>query len=90
MEVIYIGASWCSTCKVIKPKTTELCTKFGVTLKLLDYDDDLEEEEKSEITKVPTLQIKQDGVLLETFNVNQVASLEAYLTKNVTLATDDF
>lgn len=90
MEVIYIGASWCSTCRVIKPKTIELCAKFGVALKLLDYDEDLEEEEKSNITKVPTLQIKKNGELLESFNVNQVASLEAYLTKNVTLATDDF
>lgn len=90
MEVIYIGASWCSTCRVIKPKTMELCAKFGVALKLLDYDEDLEEEEKANITKVPTLQIKKDGVLVETFNVNQVASLEAYFTKNITLTNDDF
>ena len=90
MEVIYIGATWCGTCKVIKPKSMELCAKFGVPLKTLDYDDDLEDDEKETITKVPTLQIKKDGVLVETYNINQVASLEAYLTANVTLATDDF
>lgn len=90
MEVIYIGAAWCSTCKVIKPKTETLCAKFGVPLKVLDYDNDLEDDEKEAITKVPTLQIKKDGVLVETYNVNQVASLEAYLTANVTLTTDDF
>jgi thiol-disulfide isomerase/thioredoxin len=90
MEVIYIGATWCITCKVIKPKTVELCAKFGVPLTLHDYDEDLEDDEKAEITKVPTLQIKKDGVLIETFNVNQLDSLTAYLTKNVTLTNDDF
>ena len=46
IHIVYIGASWCTTCKTIGPATEALCAKFGVELKKLDYDRDLEEDEK--------------------------------------------
>lgn len=92
MEIVYIGASWCTTCKVIKPKTLELGKLYDVPVKILDYDDDIEEEEKATITKVPTLRIMRDGECVETWNVNQVAQLTAWLSINIKLntAADDF
>jgi thiol-disulfide isomerase/thioredoxin len=92
MEIVYIGATWCSTCKVIKPKTLELGKLYGIPVKTLDYDDDIGEEEKATITKVPTLRIMHDGKCVETWNVNQVAQLTAWLSMNVKLHTaiDDF
>lgn len=93
MEVVYIGATWCKTCKVIKPEITELCRKFNVSLKTLDLDEDLEESEQATIRKVPTIRILKDGKLVETFDVNQTKSTEMYLSMNVGIGTkgdDDF
>jgi len=89
-NIQYIGAAWCGTCKVIKPKTEELAKKFNVPLVCLDYDKDLEEEEQATVTKVPTIRIFRDITRLAEFNVSQVDSLEAWLRGNIPLTTDDF
>lgn len=86
--IVYIGAVWCKTCKEIKPKTLELAQRFGLAVDVLDYDDDLDEEQKVQVTKVPTLRILKDGAQVAEYNVNQVVSLTAWLTANV-LLTDD-
>ena len=94
MEIVYIGATWCGTCKIIKPAIEQLAKKFSVTLKTLDYDTDLEEEAQELIKKVPTIWMIQDGKRVAEFNVNQVASTEAWLQANVSLTameqTEDF
>lgn len=88
-EIVYIGATWCSTCKVIKPATVELGKKFGVPVTLMDLDA-LEDAEKDTITKVPTLRILDNGTQIQEWNVKQVDSLTAWLHANVSLRTDDF
>jgi thiol-disulfide isomerase/thioredoxin len=91
IHIVYIGAAWCTTCKTIGPATEALCAKFGVELKKLDYDRDLEEDEKDVVTKVPTLRAFVGGTLAAEWNQNQVLSLEVWLSRNVPLATvDDF
>lgn len=91
IEIVYIGAAWCSTCKTIKPALVELCKKFTVELTVLDYDIDLEDEAQEEIKKVPTIKIVHDRRKVAEFNTNQVASTEAWLTANVKLgSTEDF
>lgn len=87
--IVYIGAAWCKTCKEIKPKTLELAQRFGVAVEVLDYDDDLDEEQKTAVTKVPTLRILKDGAQVAEYNVNQIASLSAWLTANVSLMAGD-
>ena len=89
---MYIGATWCATCKTIKPAIEQLAKKFSVTLKTLDYDKDLEDAAQELIKKVPTIWMIQDGKRVAEFNVNQVASTEAWLQSNVSLtaAADDF
>ena len=89
-EIVYIGAKWCGTCKVIKPATLDLGKTFGVKVHLNDFDDDLTEMEKEAITKVPTLRILHNKVQIQEWNVKQVDSLKAWLTANVPLQTDDF
>lgn len=89
-SITYIGATWCSTCKVIKPKTEELAKKFSVPLKILDLDE-LEEEDKVSIRKVPTLRIFKEDTMIAEYIVKQVESLQTWLQENVTLlASDDF
>lgn len=91
IELIYIGAVWCTTCKTIKPALVELCKKFSVTMKSFDYDNDLEEEEKETITKVPTVRICEDGKMVAEFNVQQVKSTEAWCNANIKFeTTEDF
>ena len=91
MELVYIGAAWCGTCKTIKPALEELCKKFSAPMKILDYDKDLTDDEQAEITKVPTVRIKVDGKQVAEFNMAQVASTESWFAANVKLtATDDF
>jgi thiol-disulfide isomerase/thioredoxin len=87
-SLVYIGAVWCGTCKVIKPKVEELVKKFGISYKVLDYDDDLEEEDKQTVTKVPTLRIYDGEVKVWEYNVNQVESLASWLSANVSLISD--
>ena len=91
VEVVYIGAAWCATCKTIKPAIEELCRKFSVPMKILDYDKDLDDEEQEAIKKVPTLRICKDGTQVAEYNVNQVASVEAWLVENSAIGvSDDF
>ena len=92
MEVEYIGAAWCSTCKTIKPAIMELCKKFNVPLKVLDLDEDLDDEQQSTIKKVPTIRIYNQGKLAETYEQNQVKSVEMFLSMNAGISTsgDDF
>lgn len=88
-KIVYIGASWCGSCKVIKPAAQELAKKFGVEWEEQDYDE-MEEDAKGEITKVPTIQIYEDSKKVQEYNMKQVESLEQWLSKSVSLATDDF
>ena len=86
----YIGATWCSTCKVIKPATEALAQRFAVPLVLKDFDADLTEEEKDAIKKVPTIRIFEENKQIVEWNVNQVKSLEEWLQTNVKMTTEDF
>lgn len=88
-SIHYIGASWCGTCKVIKPKTEELAKKYSVSLTCFDFDNDLDEEEQAKVSKVPTLRIFKETEQVAEFNVKQVESLEKWLQTNVALNTSD-
>jgi thiol-disulfide isomerase/thioredoxin len=104
-KIIYIGASWCKTCKEIKPATESLATQFSIPLTILDYDADLDESEQAAIKKVPTIRITstigmQEGQGEQTketketkevaeWNVNQVASLREWLISNIHVSSTD-
>ena len=88
-EIPYIGATWCSTCKVIKPSTEALAKRFGVPLVIKDFDEDLSEEEKDTIRKVPTIRIVEETKQIVEWNMQQVQSLEGWLQTNIRLDVDD-
>jgi thiol-disulfide isomerase/thioredoxin len=91
MEVVYIGASWCGSCKTIKPQLIELCKKFSIDFKELDYDNDLNDIEQEAIRKVPTVRILKNGAQVVEFNSNQVAQTTSWFQTNVPLnSSDDF
>lgn len=87
--IVYIGAEWCVTCKVIKPKMEELAKKFSISYKIYDLEE-LDEEDAESITKVPTIRIYDGETKIQEYNVKQVESLENWLQQNISLTTDDF
>ena len=92
MEIVYIGAKWCGSCKTIQPKIEQLAKLYVLKFKYLDYDDDIDECDKDNITKVPTIQIiGYDGHKLMEFNMDQVNKTNTWLSQNVSVkSADDF
>lgn len=88
-SIVYIGATWCKTCKVIKPALEELAKRFQVEFIVKDLDEDFTEEEKSEITKVPTVRLLKGEHVVDTYNMNQVESVTNWLKTNVKVVSDD-
>jgi thiol-disulfide isomerase/thioredoxin len=82
MELEYIGATWCKACTLVKPHAKDLAEKANLSFIELDYDS-LSEKEQATITKLPTLRIKEKGVLVKEFTTASAASqLELYLHPN--------
>lgn len=89
MELIYIGAEWCASCRTMNPKIQELAKKYGIPYKYLDYDTDLECKQDT-IVKLPTIQfIDSFGKKVAEFNTNQYASTEKWLQSNVCITSSD-
>ena len=89
-SIVYIGATWCKTCKTIKPAVEELAKRYGVPLIVKDLDADLTDVEKEEILKVPTVRVLLGENRIAEFTVNQVKSLEEWLPRNISLESSEF
>ena len=71
----------------------ELCKKYSVELVTYDYDDDLDDEVKAGVKKLPTVRVYADdnNVLTTEFITQQADQLEKWLASNVrVMATEDF
>lgn len=81
----YIGATWCKVCHVVKPEIEKVVTGFSVPLTVLDADDD-----GVDVTKVPTVRLYKDDVLIKEIVTGHVASLKAELEsgKGVVISED--
>lgn len=87
-SIVYIGAHWCVSCKKIQPQIESLAKRFQIPISLRDYDNDLTDEERDRIQKVPTVRICKDEAIVETYWSNQVDSVESWLRKNISMTTD--
>lgn len=84
----YIGATWCKTCAEIKPAVEALVQRYGIPMRALDYDADLDDDAKDTIRKVPTLRItRDDGSQVAEFTVRQVESLRDWLAEHISVTT---
>ena len=81
-SIVYIGASWCSSCKIIKPAIELLAECYDLDISILDFDD-LEHEEQEHISKVPTVRVMFKGGILANWDSNQVNSLKEWLDDNI-------
>lgn len=92
VRVEYIGAAWCAPCKITKPRVQDLCKKYGVELVEYDYDE-MDEEHKESVKKLPTVRLYADGdsTLTSEFITQQADMLEKWLNANVrVMTTEDF
>ena len=86
-SIVYIGAKWCTVCKVIKPSIEVLADCYNIDMRDLDYDDNLTDEEQASVTKVPTVRIiDETGAVLAEWNTNQVNNMKEWLKDNVKLS----
>jgi thiol-disulfide isomerase/thioredoxin len=85
--IVYIGATWCTICKTMKPSIEVLTDCYNLELRILDYDADLTEEQQADIKKVPTIRVidSSTSAVICEWNANQVASLKDWLRNNITL-----
>jgi thiol-disulfide isomerase/thioredoxin len=84
----YIGASWCGPCKTVKPLVAGSAHKFTIPTTFLDYDE-MEEEDKSNVQKLPTIRIFQGAERVLEITTNHADVLELWLRKHVRVNGDD-
>ena len=73
-SVTYIGATWCKVCVTVKPEIEKITKGFSVPLSLLDVDDD-----GVEVSKVPTVRLYKDSVLVKEIVTGHAALLRSEL-----------
>ncbi len=88
MSIQYIGATWCGPCKTVKPLVSVLAHKFSISATFLDYDE-MEEEEKADVKKLPTIRILQEGGVVLEITTNHADTLELWLRKHVRVNGDE-
>ena len=91
--IVYVGAKWCGTCKLIKPNVEKLARRYNVPITCLDYDYDLTDEEQMQYSRIPTVSVLNNTETIQKYDVAQVLSLEKWLSMNVKVSTtsdDDF
>ena len=90
MEIHYIGAKWCKACHTVKPLVKDLAEQAKLPFIEHDYDK-LDEDKQKDIVKLPTVQLKQNGTVVETFTTNIAAtSLRIYLQSQKLLPEEEF
>jgi thiol-disulfide isomerase/thioredoxin len=85
LRVDYIGAKWCKVCVTVKPAIEKMAKDFGVTLALYDADD-MGDDSPS---KVPTVRLFKDDVLVREIVTKHIDSLQDLLTVEKGLVMND-
>jgi len=88
-HILYIGATWCRSCKVIQPQIEALAARYGVPVRVADLDS-LEDVDKEMISKVPTIVTFINEKQSERIEKNHVATVTDWLQRTVPLTSSDF
>ena len=79
ITLVVFGSDWCGDCRVAKPITEELASKYEniITVAELNIDDEKEIAKHYDIKSIPTFILFKDGcVVSRNDNVRQVEVLE--------------
>ena len=95
LRIEYIGAAWCAPCKAVKPAVEAMAHRYGVPAEFRDYDDDLDDETRDGVKKLPTIRVWGGGkTLVAEITTKHVEELEAQLAAGAAplrlSADDDF
>ena len=88
-ELEYIGASWCTPCKIVKPKVLEQAAKYAIPIKTYDINDDMKKIDVDAVKKLPTLRVLKDGKVVAEFITKHNDQLEEFLSKTIKPTTTD-
>ncbi len=90
-SLLYIGATWCTPCRTVKPLATVIAHKYGVPLTLVDYDEMEDEVVKEGVKKLPTIRVVSEdtGAVVLEITTNHAEALEAWLRTNVRVKADE-
>ena len=75
-ELIYVGASWCGPCKMLKPIIKQVEEQTGVEVHHYDADTDKHIVDHYGITSVPTV------ILVENTDDNKQVEIQRFLGIN--------
>lgn len=94
-RIEYIGATWCAPCRTVKPAVEAMAHRYGVPAEFRDYDDDLDDDARDGVKKLPTIRVwNAANVLVAEIITKHVEELEAQLTATAAplrvSADDDF
>ena len=79
-RIEYIGATWCAPCKAVKPAVEAMAHRYTVPVVFRDYDEDLDDEGRDDVKKLPTIRVWNGaGTLIHEITTNHVEALEAQL-----------
>jgi thiol-disulfide isomerase/thioredoxin len=80
LRIEYIGAAWCAPCRIVKPAVEAMAHRYGVRADFRDYDEDLDDEARDGVKKLPTIRVwSEDNTLIAEIITRHVETLEAQL-----------
>ncbi|WP_143959205.1 thioredoxin family protein [Litoribacter populi] len=78
--VVQYGASWCGSCRIMKPKMKRLAKDYdAVTFLYVDAEKLPESRKLAAVTNLPTFATFKDGVLVNQTQTNKEENLKALI-----------
>lgn len=82
LVLVQYGASWCGSCKIMKPKMKRLAGEFGnIKFIYVDAEKFPESRKLAQVTNLPTFAIFKDGVLINQNQTNKEEVLKALINE---------
>lgn len=80
--ILYFTASWCGPCKMFRPVLQQVQSDLGVTVQIIDVDQQRELAQKYNVTGVPTiLALNGDTVVYRNTGVMSKPQLTQVLSQ---------
>ncbi|MBS9523343.1 thioredoxin family protein [Litoribacter ruber] len=78
--VVQYGASWCGSCRIMKPKMKRLAKDYdSVTFLYVDAEKLPESRKLAAVTNLPTFATFKDGLLVNQTQTNKEENLKALI-----------
>lgn len=89
LTVELVSAEWCKPCSIIKPQVIATCSLLSVPLNITSIDD-MDEEQKGQITSLPTIILKQEDGSQEVFTKQNFNEWKSAMARIQSSDSEDF